>query len=496
MPRRGCTITPGIRPLFCGQRLLGRLRALAALGLAASIAGTPACARRPSSRPNLVLLSIDTLRADHLGCYGYGRGTSPNIDLLAARSTLYEKAFAPTPWTFPSHAAMLTGIHPLRLGLLGQDYVIPGTAPFLAVDLKNGGYRTAAFVDSLPNGFLGAERGFDHGFETFKHAPFEPGGRYAYDAPATMRAADGWLSQRDVTKPFFLFLHTKSVHATRFEDLQALDAPYHKPRSYRRRFLPDGGLRFGWNRGDKIRGVLFLRDINGRIADGRAPQPALSPEQTQELIGLYDTGIYYVDEQIKVLLEMLRRHGVGEDTVLILTSDHGEAFLEHRFLLHREVHEPTLRVPLMVYDPREPRARRVSSTVHLEDIPATLLALAGATSAKAREGVVLPRQNPSTAVSRESFSFFRFPGEGYEAYGLSDGRFKLVRDKVLDGPFVDRLYDLARDPQEREPLAAEGSRAQSMLAHLKTLRQHEGRAERVTLDRKTREELGALGYLR
>jgi len=391
---------------------------------------------------------------------------------------------------------MLTGIHPLRLGLLGEDYLIPGQAPFLAVDLKNGGYRTAAFVDSLPGGFLGAERGFDRGFETFKHAPFEPGGRYAYDAPATIRAADEWLSQRDVTKPFFLFLHTKSVHATRFQDLQELDAPYHKPRRYRRRFLPDGGVRFGWSRGDKTRGVIFLRDLNDRIADGRAPQPALSPEQTRELIGLYDTGIYYVDEQIPVLLEMLRRHGVGEDTVLILTADHGEAFLEHRFLLHREVYEPTLRVPLIVYDPRDPQARRVSSTVHLEDIPATMLAFAGVKSSQAREGVMLPREDPSTAVSRESFSFFRFPGEGYEAYGLSDGRFKLVRDRLGDGPFVDRLYDLVRDPQEREPLAEEGPRAQSMRARLDALRQQVGRSERVKLDGKTREELGALGYLR
>jgi len=452
------------------------------------------CSRAPRERPNVLLLSIDTLRADHLGCYGYPVHTSPAIDRLAARSTLYLDALAPTPWTFPSHAAMLTGVHPLRLGIVSDGNVVPGDAPFLAEALREGGYQTAAFVDSEAGGFLGRERGFDRGFETYAEAPFPPPGRYRYDARATVRAAQEWLGRRDPARPFFLFLHTKSVHTTPEHGDKRTDLPYEKPPRFLRRFLPGGEPRFPWRRDERTRGVLLLREINARIVDGRAPAPPLPPEQVRELIALYDAGIYYVDEQVRRLQEVLSERGVGGNTVLILTSDHGEAFLEHRFLLHRELYEPLIRVPLLVHDPRDPRGRRVRSTVHLEDIPATVLRLAGIADGRSRDARPLPGVD-GAAPARTTFAYYSFgPGEGYEAYAVRDGRYKLIRHKVGDGDFTNELYDLVRDPLEGSPLPAD-PREPALLGEIESRLRGAGRAERMELSPETLEELRALGYV-
>ena len=120
--------------------------------------------RDPRDRPNFLVLSVDTLRADHLGSYGYDRDTSPSIDALAERSVRFANVWAPSPWTLPSHAGMLTGIHPKRLGIAARNSSLPKSAVTLAEHLARLGYRTASLVDSMPGGFVGSKRGFARGF--------------------------------------------------------------------------------------------------------------------------------------------------------------------------------------------------------------------------------------------------------------------------------------------------------------------------------------------
>jgi arylsulfatase A-like enzyme len=441
--------------------------------------------------PHLLLLSIDTLRADHLGCYGYERATSPELDRFAARSVRYENASAPTPWTLPSHVAMLSGRHPYEVGIVDYRSSIPEDVPLLAESLRGAGYRTAAFVDSAPGGLLGAEHGFLRGFERYQHAPHAGPAHYRYDMAVTVDAALGWLEQRDPEAPFFLFLHTKSVHTTPGERavVAASDAPYDKPQAYRTRFLPGGTQRFAWGEGAR-RGVHHLRALNERIADGRFDRGAFSESQRRELIGLYDAGIYYTDEHFGRLLAGLARLGLDRDTLVVVTADHGEAFGEHRFFLHKELYAPLLRVPLIVHDPRDPGGRVVSRPVALADVAPTLLERTGLPALPGASGRPLPRRDAETAPDRSFFHYFHFePDHFYEAYALRDGDFKLVHHKLRGEPgFRSELYDTRRDPGELQRTAA-------LLARLQARLETGARAPTLELGADAIESLRALGYL-
>jgi arylsulfatase A-like enzyme len=452
------------------------------------------CTKARKGPPNVLLISVDTLRADHLSCYGYSFATSPNIDRLAAESTRYADAIAPTAWTLPSHAGLLTGVHPWRLGLIDQHRRLPEEAPALAAALQGAGYQTAAIVDSSPDGFVGARRGFGRGFTLYRHARPGPNGLPKEDAAHTVAAAVAWLEKRDVERPFFLFLHTKSVHSAASDARSPVDAPYHKPKAYLERFLDGGRPLFLWTHEGKT-GSTFLLDLNDRIVARQAPSPALAPVQLRELVALYDAGVYYVDEQIGRLLAHLERLGVRDDTVIVLTADHGEAFLEHGLVLHQQVYQELLQVPLIVHDPAESRGTVIRETVHLEDVMPTLLRRVGLEPVAGIDGVELPRSEPSAPAERESFSFFRFGADlPVEGFALRRGRHKLVQQRLADSTST-ALYDLERDPHEREPLVGERALEQSLLERLERRRReftHEGQT--FVVGPETREELRALGY--
>ncbi len=471
-------------------------RGAALLGLFWLALSAHGCAKAPrEGPPNLLLISVDTLRADHLGCYGYPLATSPNIDRLAAESTLYADAMAPAAWTLPSHAALLTGVHPWRLGLIDNRLALPQGAPSLAEMLHAGGYQTAAFVDSKPRGYVGAVRGFGRGFDSFRHSPFVRGSLYEHDAAASVDEAIEWLEARRPELPFFLFLHTKSVHTTKRDPRLDNDAPYHKPARYLERFLPGGRLQHSWRIAGKGAGVEYLLDLNQRLAVGLAPVPAMSDDRVRELIALYDAGIYYVDEQLGRLLEQLERLELRRDTVIVLTSDHGEAFLEHRFVVHQEVYQTLLHVPLIVHDPLRSESATVHETVSLEDVAPTLLSLAGLSPPPALEGEPLPRSDDESDAEREHFAYYRW-GADYPVQGftLRDGRYKLVRHRV-SGTVLTELYDLERDAGERRPLPPASERERALEERLEArLRAPRQQAEAVQLDPATREQLRALGY--
>jgi len=481
------------------RRRGGRSIALGLLSLAAC------AAPEAPPRPSFVLVSVDTLRADHLGAYGYARATSPAIDRFAAASTRYANAWAPAPWTLPSHAALLTGRHPIDLGIRDLTSALPEAVPTLAQLLAASGYATAAFVDSRPGGFVGAERGFARGFDVYVHEPQRGGGTFRDDMAASVDAALAWLDARDPRRPFFLFLHTKSVHAKRAHHWAQgphaadSDAPYDKPEPWRTRFLPHG-LRFSWTdpADPAIAGALYLEHLNRRLASGELAPAAIEPERVEELEALYDAGIAYVDEQFQRLLDGLAARGLDRDTVVVLSADHGESFLEDRLFLHVELRPETLRVPLVVSDPRARRGAVVTTEVGLVDVAPTLLALAGVDAPPDLAGRPLPHADAAAAPSAPSVSYYHFANDQpYEAWSLRDGRWKLawVRWRSEAGPRV-QLFDLDADPGERAPLAGDPERVRALRAGLEARRAAAAavRSRSIELGAEMREELRALGY--
>lgn len=331
---------------------------------------------------NVILISLDTLRADHLGTYGYERNTSPNLDRLAGNGLVFEQAMSASHWTLPSHAALLTGKDPVALGVLDSADTLSSRFETLAEEFDAEGWHTAAFVGSSPSSYIGARRGFDQGFDVYEHLPVPHRG---LDAHLLLGLSKLWYKQVDHAigaathqvdlvarwlesrpdAPFFLFLHLFDVHS----DANCL--PYEAPGEYEGRFISDPRLDFtGCHPSGLCASELLMAYATGDL-DGRP-----SPSEIQRMIDLYDGGIAYTDAEVGRLLELLDRHGLREDTVIAITSDHGEAFWEHGVPLHRDLHRENLHVPLILEGPGVP-ASRSGTVVQNLDVGPTLLELAG-----------------------------------------------------------------------------------------------------------------------
>ncbi len=455
-----------------------------------------------TDRPNVLLLSIDTLRADHLGSYGYDRPTSPILDRLADRSVRFEEAWAPAPWTLPSHAGMLTGIHPRRLGIANRESTIPKETRLLAELLYEEGYRTAAFVDSMPGGFVGAGRGFARGFEEYTHLPAEVKSRYRYDMEVTADRAIEWLaSARRRREPFFLFLHTKSVHALPGSGLSPDPRrfPYDRPEPYRSRFLTEEGLGFSWVHPELGSGVALLRNLNEGLASGKILPDEIPEARREALRGLYDGGILYVDHHFGRVLDELERSGLASRTIIVVTADHGESFLDHHLFLHKEVYRQTLRVPLFVYRPGGAAPRVVSHPVALLDLAPTILSLAGAETPAGLDGIPLPLDGEGgPALSPRAFFSYCHArsNDYYEGYSLREGDFTLVHHRLGRGSeYRTELYDARHDPHERVPLGDRPDLRAGMLRRLKVWKESgAAAAPELELDAETLDHLRALGY--
>lgn len=435
----------------------------------------------PPSLPNLILISIDTLRADHLSAYGYERLTSPSIDALAAESVLFENAFSQSPKTASSHMTIMTGLYPEAHGLVNWDEVrnqrLAVGVPTLADSLRAAGYRTEAYTWG---GNVRAELGFDRGFDVYEHS------REAVFAEAA-RALERFAA--DPAMPFFLFLHTYQVHD-----------PYAPPAEFADRFVePDysgripssaeelgeaiGGKRSWWRR---------------HLAYWERVDPG-SAEDLQRLRDLYDAAIAFVDGQIGAFLSRLGPLGLESDTVVILLSDHGEEFLEHGRLLHDSLFQEVLHVPLMIRFPDGDGAlapRRVTNLVRLVDLTPTILDHLQLPIPPRVQGTSLmpmlrgDNDGPLVVPSQWSTS-------GMQAVRV--GHWKYVRD-----PRSSLLFDLSTDPFERRNLVAQHpERArrlrdsmEQILAASRTLRESfDLEPAPIELDEEAREELKALGYL-
>ena len=417
----------------------------------------------PPRPPDILLVSIDTLRADHLGCYGYSRDTSPRLDRLAGEALLYEAAYAPTPWTFPSHASMLTGMHPYSIGIDNSLRTIPDEIPIVAELLQGAGYQTAAFVDSSAQGFVGQDRGFGRGFDAYANAPHRQGLRQRFDMAATVDAASDWLERRDPARPFFLFLHTKAVHAVpnNAECLDERCSPYEKPLPWQFRFIDSAAAPFPWTSPEDGAGQRYLWSLNAKILAGDLDPSTYPQARIEALKAFYDAGIYYVDWHLGRLFDDLAARDLFDRSLIVITSDHGESFLDHSLFMHQEVYDTLLRVPLIVRLPGASTAARPSTIDHqvaLADIAPTLLQLAGARFPEGLTGRPLPLAADDSEFPAElddELAYYLFPSKfSYQALALRRGDWKLVvhNPEAVDA-FRLELYNTADDPGEREPVA-------------------------------------------
>ena len=317
-------------------------------------AGDGVAATPEPRRPNVLFIVVDTLRADHLGAYGYHRDTSPRIDeLLAGRGVVLEQAWAQAPWTLPSAVSYFTGRYPGEI-LSGHDlrteFAIPAAVPSLAERFRRLGYRTAGFY---ANPTLHAGNGFARGFESFYTPPPTPASLALHGDTVTERALP-WLRSHG-GEPFFLYLHYLDPHD-----------PYTAPV-----VEATGRTPFDPGYGGAVDGTWPHALFSG---DRELPDPE---RDLEHLVALYDSEVAYVDGEIGRLLDALPE-AVLADTLVVLTSDHGEELLDHGWWKHGiTVYEEQLRVPLILrWDGRLPAGARVRRPVELVDLVPTLLAAA------------------------------------------------------------------------------------------------------------------------
>jgi arylsulfatase A-like enzyme len=488
--------------------------ALVASALAAAVAvaaqGWPRPVASSDDRPNIVLISIDTLRADHLGLYGYPRDTSPHLQEFARAAVTFERAYSNSPWTLPSHASIFTGLDPFAHGALSHESRLSEVHVTVAERLRDDGYTTGAFVGALPSDFIGARRGLDQGFGFYRHVPYPARlalGFVPYHLNLFYRQLfDRWLGRagRQVdtalrwlaggpSEPFFLFLHFWDVHS-RFGR-----HPYEAPKPYFDRFCPGALDDYDGCRGDLCASYRLLEMVEG-------DEPLPRPDELEKIRCLYDGTVAYVDEQLARLFAGMDALGLGDRSVVVVTSDHGEGFIEHGSPLHFTLHDEVLKVPLVIRLPGGARGKRAQGNAELMDLAPTLLELAGVDADPLMQGESLvevlrswPAESDATVLAVDHMT---------HSTSLHRGRLKYIHNpeqRNVVRPTASELYDLSRDAGEQaneasgRPEVAEEMKAiieSRRRASEKLRREIIGRepARPVELDEEERERLRALGY--
>jgi arylsulfatase A-like enzyme len=407
--------------------------------------------RPGSTRPNVVLISLDTLRADHVGAYGSEVAT-PNLDRLAAEGALFENVVAPYPSTTASHMSMLTGLYPDVHGILAPNRMLSDEIPTLAEIFAANGYQTAAVTE---DGMVAARSGFSRGFGSYREfKEWDPALTDGYVREG-VDSALAWLD-RHRGERFFLFLHTYQVHD-----------PFAPP------------------------------------AEFRPAETASDASPLARSRAAYAGEVRYTDREVGRLLAGLEERGLAEDTVVVLTSDHGEAFGEHGAVGHGWfLIEPVTSVPLIVRAPGSiPAGRRVATPVSLVDVTPTVLALARIPAPAGTQGwSLLPLlEDPDAASYRERVVYTQHDRGERASYGARRGDRKWLFRKGEEP----RAFDLRSDPGEERPLLepaliAEGRRSLDEFheANRKTVsRLSEPEPAPVAVDDATQEKLRRLGYV-
>ncbi len=458
---------------------------------------------------NAVLISIDTLRADHLGCYGYERDTSPRIDALARQGVVFKNAISSTSWTIPAHMAIFTSQYDAVHGVLSHEHCLDHKRVTMAEIFKEAGFLTAGFYTAT---FMHPTLGFDQGFDQYINcssvAPLldsflernAPEGLVSLSVPErkelVKKVRHEWSlwkdAKRDVTSPtitekviewlsghheerFFLFLHFWDPHYD-----------YIPPPPYDTMFDPD-----------------YEGPIKGDVHRNPLLRPDMPKRDLEHLVALYDGEIRWTDMHIGKIMDALQDLGKLDETLVVITSDHGEEFFEHGSESHgKTLYEEVVRVPLIVRLPGTvPEGKVVQSQVRNIDILPTMCELFGLRKSDEAMGKSLaPLMKGDDADPLTSYSLL--VRNDIFIMALRTNQWKFIRDR---GEERYECYDLEKDPMEKSPLPAEKpmcKRAMKMFLQetkrITTLRNELPRTiprEKIKISPVVAEQLKSLGYI-
>lgn len=482
-----------------------------------------------SDLPNVILISLDTLSAKHVGCYGYSKNTTPSLDDFSKQGILFKNAYSVSRWTLPSHMSILTSLYPSVHKVRDNDLVLDEQWITIAEILRNYGYYTGAFVDGGPMSYIGAKHGFSKGFDFYNHYPddlyiidkFEKlfiWGKFArfyryvnnptpycdMHAENITQIVISWLKHRHKKKHFFLFLHYYDIHS----DFNIL--PYEAPFDYiKNSEAIDYILNSKMLEGATEKLTLFSQ----KLRDGDIKKSDFDEKEIEALITLYDAGISYTDHHIGILLNVLNKLNLSDNTIVIITADHGEEFLEHHQFLHSQFYNEVIKVPLiMIWPEKLPQDREVEFCVRSIDIAPTILDLIGIPPPEQFQGASLLPFIFEADADNKLICYGGNDSENYahDAQYIIDNNKKLILKSEKRANYAHNkgkkieFYDLNGNPNEISDLIQNNAEdIKQLLTKLKKwtnicrdLAAKVTSHKRLDLDNQTKEKLRALGYIK
>jgi arylsulfatase A-like enzyme len=377
------------------------------------------CASDSRRRPNVIYIMVDTLRADHLGCYGYQRSTSPNIDGLAEQSLRFSRAISQAPWTTASISSFMSSRYLRLVGDPGHVFTPPINILLMPELLQDQGYTTGAVIS---NPLAGREYGLDRGYDRYYETSGADIKSFAWKSsmPSTVVQKSLEMINEMKNQRFFMFVHFIGPHS-----------PYVAHPEYN-----------------------FYPDYKGKLGrDGFDPGPApVTGDDLKYAVALYDGEIAYTDHYIGLLLDELKKQNLYDDTLIVLLADHGEELNEHGEMMHgKHLYDDTLGVPLIVKLPGQRSGTLVRGTFPLIDLlPSIAKRIDCNTSAMDFQGTAVSLQGLRAIRDHDVYSATNY--SGYRLESLRNATGKLIVDKNSNRV---ELYDVSRDPQEKRNMAGD-----------------------------------------
>lgn len=473
-----------------GMAWRGRLpedhaRRLVLVGLGALLVLVGGCSRQlPEGAPPVILVSLDTVRADVVA-EGRRDGSLPQLARFAAGAVDFTRAATTMPFTLPAHMSMMTGLHQAEHGVTSKTSVLPATAPTLAEQLSGAGYDTIGLYTSE---WLKGEFGFARGFDHYAQVPHGP----TY-ADRVIRTAFELVDARTAPeRPLFLFLHFYDAHSD-FVNQSRTKLPYYSAPELRVPLPPGVETRFCTTDDECATAYLLAADREHR---------ELSADDLAMLRELYTLGVRGLDADLASLFDGLRERGLYDRALIVVTSDHGEEFREHGRLLHSQVYEPLVAVPLFVKLPGGLDAgEKVQGLVTLADLPAMVETVVRRATSRESHCLAAAELAPQRAADKPVFMEDKLVRD---RWAVRSGDFKLILTRSTGAV---ELYDLAADPDEQFDLSTDRPEVVSamrsslepalaaMHAHRRELRMGEAAAPSPVLDEDEAGRLRALGYV-
>jgi arylsulfatase A-like enzyme len=450
--------------------------------------GNPVIYQASSKENNIILISIDTLRADHLGCYGYPKNTSPHIDTLASDGTLFMNSFSSSPWTLPSHVSIMTSLFGVHHQISNGTEKITSSLLTLADVLRINHFFNTAFTGG---GFVSAHYGFSKGFDAYHEGTGSI--THINSAELMYKAFSNWLNKNE-RKRFFLFLHTYQTHD-----------PYSGHPPYTNQFLHENSK---WTN----------LDFMGYLGGWEGIFKKLPENERDNAVGLYDGEIRYVDDNlIGPLVAKLKETDLYDNTMIILTSDHGEEFFDHKGWTHgHSLYNELIRVPLIIKFPHDKfSGKTVSCTVSSVDIMPTVLDEMDIDFSD----MIMDGQSLFPVLKgRETDErlFLADIGDNLmnahipQKVSMIQGKYKLILNKEFSRQDLDfftvpppdtpriELYNLTNDMREKNNIADKNpSLIQVIVQKINAIysQAKKRKPEKTEIDEKLKEQLKALGYI-